>query len=78
MFILKSRGRGKIFYTLFFWVALHIWYKVLYFWGMKLMTVKEYAQYVGKSIPLIYKQIRQGKLKIEDKYGITLIKTNLK
>ena len=43
---------------------------------MKLMTVKEYAKYVGKSIPLIYKQIRQGKLKTDQKFGVILIKTN--
>jgi len=41
---------------------------------MKLMTVKEYAQHIGKSIPLVYKQIREGKVTTDKKYGRILIK----
>jgi len=41
---------------------------------MKLMTVKEYADYIGKSIPLVYKQIREEKLSIVEKYGRILIR----
>lgn len=41
---------------------------------MKLITVKDYAALVGKSIPLIYKQIGEGKLKTDRRYGRILIK----
>lgn len=41
---------------------------------MKLMTVKEYADSIGKSVPLIYKQIRENKVKTERKFGRILIK----
>lgn len=41
---------------------------------MKLMTVKDYAKMVGKSIPLIYKQIGEGKLQTDLKYGRILVK----
>lgn len=41
---------------------------------MKLMTVKEYAEHVGKSIPLVYKRIRLNKVKTEKKFGRILIK----
>lgn len=39
-----------------------------------LMTVKEYAKLRGRSIPLIYKEIRQNKLNTDNKYGRILIK----
>ena len=39
-----------------------------------LMTVKDYAKHIGKSIPLVYKQINGGKLKVENKFGRILIK----
>lgn len=39
-----------------------------------LMTVKEYAAYKGKSIPLIYKQIGEGKLTVNKRFGRILIK----
>jgi hypothetical protein len=42
---------------------------------MKLMTVKEYAKREKKSIPLIYKKIRENTLKWEKKFGKYLIKT---
>lgn len=42
---------------------------------MKLMTVKEYAKKEKKSIPLIYKRIREGTIKYEKKFGKYLIKT---
>lgn len=45
---------------------------------MKLMTVKEYAEYIGKSIPLVYKQIRQEQVKFERRFGRLLIKVNEK
>jgi hypothetical protein len=38
------------------------------------MTVKEYALHIGKSIPLVYKQIRQDQVKIDRKFGRILIK----
>lgn len=41
---------------------------------MKLMTVKEYAKHINKSIPLIYKQIRLGQVKTQNKFGRILIK----
>ena len=41
---------------------------------MKYMTVKEYAQHIGKSVPLVYKQIKEEKVKTVSKYGIILIK----
>jgi len=41
---------------------------------MKLMTVKEYAEFRGKSIPLIYKRIREGKETTQKKFGRILIK----
>jgi hypothetical protein len=41
---------------------------------MKLMTVKEYATHIGKSIPLVYKQIRLNKVKAVSKFGKILIK----
>lgn len=41
---------------------------------MKLMTVKDYAKTVGKSIPLIYKQIEEGKLQTDRRYGRILVK----
>jgi len=41
---------------------------------MKLMTVKEYAAYIDKSIPLVYKQIRLNQVKTEIKFGRILIK----
>ena len=42
---------------------------------MKLMTVKDYAKREKKSIPLIYKKIRENTLKWEKKFGKYLIKT---
>ncbi len=42
--------------------------------GMKLMTVREYAEYIGKSVPLVYKQIKQNKVKTVSKFGLILIK----
>lgn len=45
------------------------------FEAMKLMTVKEYAEKVGKSIPLIYKQIRLKQVETDRKFGRILIKT---
>lgn len=44
---------------------------------MKLMTVKEYAAHIGKSIPLVYKQIKGGSVKWEKKFGRILIKVNI-
>lgn len=41
---------------------------------MKLMTVKEYAAHIGKSIPLVYKQIEEGKLRTERRYGRILVR----
>lgn len=41
---------------------------------MKLMTVKEYAAHIGKSIPLVYKQIDEGKVQTEKRYGRILVK----
>ncbi len=38
------------------------------------MTVKEYAEFIGKSIPLVYKQIDENKLKTTVKYGRILIR----
>lgn len=38
------------------------------------MTVKDYAKLVGKSIPLIYKQIEEGKLHTDRQYGRILVK----
>lgn len=45
---------------------------------MKLMTVKEYAAHIGKSIPLVYKQIRLKQVKTEIRYGRILIKVKSK
>lgn len=39
-----------------------------------LMTVKEYAAHINKSIPLVYKQIGEGKLKTQLRFGRILIK----
>jgi hypothetical protein len=39
------------------------------------MTVKDYAKKQKKSIPLIYKKIREGTIKFEKKFGKYLIKT---
>jgi hypothetical protein len=44
---------------------------------MKLMTVQEYAKHIGKSIPLVYKQIRQAQVKTERKFGRILIKVKV-
>lgn len=41
---------------------------------MKLMTVKEYAAHIGKSVPLVYKQIGLGQVASEKKFGRILIK----
>jgi len=41
---------------------------------MELMTVKEYAKHIGKSIPLVYKQIRLDQVKSISKFGKILIK----
>ena len=38
------------------------------------MTVRDYAKHINKSIPLIYKQIRQKKLDVDTRYGVILIK----
>lgn len=40
------------------------------------MTVKEYAEKIGKSIPLVYKQIRLNQVKTERKFGRILIKVS--
>ncbi len=40
---------------------------------MALKTVKEYAEIIGKSIPLIYKQIGQNKVNYVRKFGRYLI-----
>jgi hypothetical protein len=42
------------------------------------MTVKEYAEHVGKSIPRIYQLIASGNLDVEPKYGRLLIKVKAK
>ncbi len=39
----------------------------------KYLTVAEYAKFIGKSVPLVYKQIRLGQVKMEEKYGRYLI-----
>ena len=39
-----------------------------------MVTVKEYAALTGLSIPAIYKQIRENRVKFEIKYGKYLIK----
>lgn len=62
---------GIKYYTFF----LHVWYNVLYLSDMKLMTVRDYAKKQKKSIPLIYKKIREGTIKFEKKFGKYLIKT---
>jgi hypothetical protein len=41
---------------------------------MKLMTVNEYAKHIGKSIPLVYKQIRQEKVQTEVRFGRILVR----
>lgn len=41
---------------------------------MKLMTVKEYAAHIGKSIPLVYKQIEGKKVQTEVRYGRILVR----
>lgn len=38
-----------------------------------LMTVNEYASFIGKSIPLVYKRIRLNQVKINRKFGRILI-----
>jgi hypothetical protein len=43
-----------------------------------LMTVKEYAKHIGKSIPLVYKQIREGDVKVNKQFGRILIKVKNK
>ena len=37
------------------------------------MTVKEYAEYKGISIPAVYKQIRENRVKSEKRYGKILV-----
>jgi hypothetical protein len=39
----------------------------------KLMTVAEYASHIGKSVPLIYKQIKNKQVKSIEKFGRKLI-----
>lgn len=41
---------------------------------MKYMTVKEYALHIGKSVPLVYKQITEKKVKTAKKFGRIVIK----
>jgi hypothetical protein len=41
--------------------------------GKKYLTVAEYAKFIGKSIPLVYKQIRLNQVDYEEKYGRKLI-----
>lgn len=38
------------------------------------MTVKEYAAHIGKSVPLVYKQVREGKILTQVKFGRILVK----
>jgi hypothetical protein len=63
---------GKNIYTFFrvFYFALNI---MLYTFA-HMVTVKEYAALTGLSIPAIYKQIRENRVKFEKKYGKYLIK----
>lgn len=63
----------KIFYSLLFVLS----YKCFYLAAM-LMTVKEYAEHIGKSIPRVYQLIAAGDLPIESKYGKLLIKVRKK
>jgi len=42
------------------------------------MTVKEYAKHIGKSIPLVYKQIAKEQVKTETRFGRLLIRVNVK
>lgn len=41
---------------------------------MVLMTVNEYAKHIGKSIPLVYKQIKNKQVTFEKRFGRLLIK----
>lgn len=43
---------------------------------MKLLTVKEYAKLRRKSIPLIYKEIANKKIKPDTRYGRILIRVS--
>jgi hypothetical protein len=45
---------------------------------MKLLTVKEYAKLRRKSIPLIYKELRDEKIEKDTRYGRILIKVSKK
>ncbi len=45
---------------------------------MAWMTVKEYAEFKGKSIPLIYKQIREKKVFSDRKFGRILVRVSKK
>lgn len=38
------------------------------------MTVKEYAKHIGRSIPLVYKQISHDQVEAVYKFGRILIK----
>lgn len=65
----------KIFLESFIPSCLDIRYNKLYLYTtMKYMTVKEYADHIGKSVPLVYKQITEKKVKTAKKFGRILIK----
>lgn len=40
---------------------------------MKWMTVKEYSDFKGKSLAAIYKQVKEGRVKFERKFGRLVI-----
>jgi len=41
--------------------------------AQKLMTVAEYAAHIGKSVPLVYKRIKNEQLKCIEKFGRKLV-----
>lgn len=45
---------------------------------MDYMTVKQYAKHINKSVPLIYKRIKNKELETETKFGVILIAVKLK
>lgn len=69
-----SSGTVKIF--LLFYLA--FWWKLLYLWYMKLITVQEYAKKEGICLAAAYKRVKLGSVDSERKYGKLLVKLKTK
>lgn len=63
--------------SLYLFIWLHS-IKFYTFGPMEYMTVKQYAKHINKSVPLIYKRIKNKELAIETKFGMILIPVKTK